>query len=300
MGEMYQSWSPYVSMGNSPMVQIDPRGDFLPLLPVVGALVGGTLNLASQALQGNVTSFGAGLSYFGIGAGAGALATTGNIGAARALTVGGNKITQIATGRWSPKDLTTPQGILSTVLSVAGDLSLPGLTNTIAKPLASGLASLGSSLFQTTVSGGGQIVKQAGVQAADDIAFSVGLTDDIVVSASKVGGSRAALPAAGQLSRLARFGGDEAVNHFGTHGKSVMDALGRNSYNLSNYIDDANHVIRNGTFVPEMNGYVKLIGGPGSAKFGFTGLNRATGNITTFHIKSVGKLARKAPWLIVQ
>ena len=39
--EMYQSWSPYVSMGNSPMVQIDPRGDFLPLLPVVGALVGG-------------------------------------------------------------------------------------------------------------------------------------------------------------------------------------------------------------------------------------------------------------------
>jgi len=298
--EMYHSWSPYISMGNSPMVQIDPQGDFLPLLPVVGALVGGTLNLASQALQGNVTSFGEGLSYFGVGAAAGALATTGNLGAARAVTVGGNKVVQIATGKWKPEDLTTPQGILSTGLSVAGDFGLPGLTNTIAKPLASGLASLGNSLFQTTVSGGGQLVKQAGAQAADNIAYSVGFADDIVVSASKAASSRAALPAAGQLSRLARFGGDEAVNHFGKHGKSVMDALGRSSYNLSNYIDDANHVIRNGTFVPEMNGYVKLIGGPGSAKFGFTGLNRATGNITTFHIKSAGELARKAPWLIVR
>lgn len=56
-------------------------------------------------------------------------------------------------------------------------------------------------------------------------------------------------------------------------------------------------MIRNGTFVPEMNGYVWLIGGQGSAKYGFVGLNRATGNITTFHIKTAKELSRKAPSL---
>ena len=93
------------------------------------------------------------------------------------------------------------------------------------------------------------------------------------------------------------FKGDEAVQHFGKHGSELMGALGRSSYNLKNYLDDANHVIKNGTFVPEMNGYVRLIGGEGSAKYGFVGLDRATGNITTFHVKSVSELARKAPSL---
>ena len=76
-----------------------------------------------------------------------------------------------------------------------------------------------------------------------------------------------------------------------------MNALGNNSYNLSNYLNDANHVIRNGTYVPEMNGYVRLIGGQGSAKYGFVGLNRNTGYITTFHIKTAKELSKKAPSL---
>ena len=93
------------------------------------------------------------------------------------------------------------------------------------------------------------------------------------------------------------FKGDEAVQHFEKHSSELMQAFGRNSYNLKNYLDDANHVIKNGTFVPEMNGYVRLIGGQGSAKYGFVGLDRATGNITTFHVKSVSELSRKAPSL---
>lgn len=44
-----------------------------------------------------------------------------------------------------------------------------------------------------------------------------------------------------------------------------------------------------------MNGYIKLIGGEGSAKYGFVGLDRHTGNITTFHVKSVKELSIKAP-----
>ncbi|NMH87390.1 RHS repeat domain-containing protein [Flavivirga algicola] len=70
---------------------------------------------------------------------------------------------------------------------------------------------------------------------------------------------------------IRRFSGDAAVTHFTKHANSVMSALGKKSYNLTNYLDDANHVIKNGTFVPELNGYVRLIGGQGSAKFGFVG-----------------------------
>jgi hypothetical protein len=94
-----------------------------------------------------------------------------------------------------------------------------------------------------------------------------------------------------------KFNGDQAVSHFDKHGKSVMDALGKTSYNLKNYLDDANFVIKNGTYVPELNGYVRLIGGHGSAKFGFVGLNRANSSITTFHIKTVGELTKKIPTL---
>ncbi|MBI6763102.1 hypothetical protein, partial [Pseudomonas syringae] len=93
------------------------------------------------------------------------------------------------------------------------------------------------------------------------------------------------------------FKGDEAVKHFEKHGSELMSAFGKSEYNIKSYLDDANHVIRNGDFVPEMNGYVKMIGGEGSAKYGFVGVDRATGNITTFHVKTVSELARKAPSL---
>ena len=33
-----------------------------------------------------------------------------------------------------------------------------------------------------------------------------------------------------------------------------MGAFGRNSYNLKRYIDDAEYVIKDGAFVPEMKG----------------------------------------------
>jgi filamentous hemagglutinin len=96
------------------------------------------------------------------------------------------------------------------------------------------------------------------------------------------------------------FEGDKAIEHFTKHGSSIMKSLGRKSYNLKNYVSDANHVLRTGTYVKELNGYVRLIGGPGSAKYGFVGLNRTTGQITTFHIKTASWLAKKAPSLGIQ
>ncbi|WP_035382051.1 hypothetical protein, partial [Fervidicella metallireducens] len=90
---------------------------------------------------------------------------------------------------------------------------------------------------------------------------------------------------------------NEAVVHFEKHGKEIIDVLGKSEYNLKNYIDDANFIVNNCQYVKELNGYVRLIGGPGSAKYGFVGLDRVTGNITTFHIKTASELAKKAPSL---
>jgi len=46
------------------------------------------------------------------------------------------------------------------------------------------------------------------------------------------------------------FKGDEAVQHFGKHSDSIMNAMGNKSYGLGQYVDDANQIIQNGTWVP--------------------------------------------------
>ncbi len=93
------------------------------------------------------------------------------------------------------------------------------------------------------------------------------------------------------------FTGKEADNHFTKHGHELASAFNKKSYNLDNYLKDANHVIQNGTYVPELNGYVKLIGGEGSAKYAFVGVKNGGKDISTFHIKTVKQLEKIAPSL---
>ena len=83
-------------------------------------------------------------------------------------------------------------------------------------------------------------------------------------------------------------------SHYVKHGAEMQKALGKNTYSMTNYLDDANYIIQNGTYVPELNGYVKFVAGQ---KYGFVGLDRATSDITTFHIKTVSELIKNAPSL---
>jgi hypothetical protein len=73
--------------------------------------------------------------------------------------------------------------------------------------------------------------------------------------------------------------------------------LSYQKYTLEQYVSDANSVIKNGQFVPELNGYAAVPGGAGSAKGLFVGLDRATGEITTMHLKPVSWFEMKAPSL---
>ncbi|MEG0153663.1 MAG: hypothetical protein RR744_10925, partial [Cellulosilyticaceae bacterium] len=89
-------------------------------------------------------------------------------------------------------------------------------------------------------------------------------------------------------------------NHYAKHGNQFKKAFNKSKYTVEDYLNDANYVIDNGTYIPEMNGYVKFVGGEGSAKYAFVGLDRATGKITTLHLKTVSELIKKAPSLGLQ
>lgn len=79
--------------------------------------------------------------------------------------------------------------------------------------------------------------------------------------------------------------------HYCKHGQEIADVLGDSNYSIDKYLDDANYIINNGTYAPELNGYVSFMSGK---KYGFVGLDRTTGDITTFHIKNISELIKKA------
>ena len=91
--------------------------------------------------------------------------------------------------------------------------------------------------------------------------------------------------------------GEDAV-HFEKHGARVANKLDLGSgYNVEQYVQDANQVIHEGIYVPELHAYVKIPTGPGSAQAPFVGLDRVTNEITTFHMKPVTFLEKSAPSL---
>lgn len=87
---------------------------------------------------------------------------------------------------------------------------------------------------------------------------------------------------------------EKLEEHFKKHSSQIAEVLGENDYTINDYLTDANYIVENGTYTPELNGYVKFMKGD---KYGFVGLDRNTGNITTFHIKSVSELMKRAPSL---
>ena len=97
----------------------------------------------------------------------------------------------------------------------------------------------------------------------------------------------------GSGSRTKKSFKDQSLleEHYREHGQEIADVLGEDNYSIDKYLDDANYIINNGIYVPELNGYVSFMSGK---KYGFVGLDRTTGDITTFHIKKVSELIEKA------
>ncbi len=104
-----------------------------------------------------------------------------------------------------------------------------------------------------------------------------------------------------ELSRLSRknLGFSDykkAIEHYRKHGEHIKKILGHNEYTLEQYIKDANLVIREGSYIPELNAYVKHLSGSGEkSKYLFVGITSNKKHITTFHIKSAKKIIKKVP-----
>ncbi len=103
----------------------------------------------------------------------------------------------------------------------------------------------------------------------------------------------------GETSELTyKFKPGADLAHFDKHGMKIANKLDLgHDYNVQQYVSDANFVIKNGIYVPELNAYVKIPVGIGTARAPFVGLDRLTNEITTFHLKPVSYLERQAPSL---
>ncbi len=98
--DQFANYTPYNGMGNNPVLQVDPNGEWLML---VTALIGGIGNVYNHwddiiAAGGTSGSIMQGINYFGVGATAGAISVVNPVLGASILS-GGNVAIDLAAGR---------------------------------------------------------------------------------------------------------------------------------------------------------------------------------------------------------
>ena len=88
----------------------------------------------------------------------------------------------------------------------------------------------------------------------------------------------------------------ESLNsHFGKHGNEFGSLFST----PQEYLNGANYVINNGTYIQEMNGYIRFFGASGKANYAFVGVTHDLKYITTFSVRSVQSLIKYIPWLSI-
>ena len=85
----------------------------------------------------------------------------------------------------------------------------------------------------------------------------------------------------------------ELERHYSKHGQQVASALNESNYTMEQYLKDANYVIQTGEYSSKNNAYYKYVGfsksgnRKGRTKYAVVGLDKDTGEITTYHIKDI-------------
>ncbi len=96
----------------------------------------------------------------------------------------------------------------------------------------------------------------------------------------------------GGLSAGIKFGTfsskSSLTNHFSKHKSEFGDMY----ENVSAYANDAKYVVKNGTYIPEKNAYIKFLGNNGRANYAFVGM-KSGGRISIYHVEHVSKLIQK-------
>jgi len=146
-----QNFNRYSYCYNNPFKYTDPSGEWIHLL--IGAIIGGTVNLVSNLLSGNVHNFWQGLGYFGVGAVAGALGAGIGAGISSALPITGQVSGGFAAGFMGTSSATT-----ATTSFVSGALigSGAGLSSGFVSGFGNGLLqgqNFGQALWNGTKTG---------------------------------------------------------------------------------------------------------------------------------------------------
>ena len=134
--------SPYLAMGNNPVMMVDPDGEWVHI--AIGALIGGTMNWLANGAQFNSK----GLGYFGVGALAGALGA--GVGAGISSAMAGGSFGAGFVG--SQAAMTATSSFLSGATIGAGSGFAGGFTSGMGNSLVSG-QSFGSALNNGLKSG---------------------------------------------------------------------------------------------------------------------------------------------------
>ncbi|MFY0689678.1 MAG: hypothetical protein JXQ90_21075 [Cyclobacteriaceae bacterium] len=146
-----QFGSPYMGMGNLPHLGVDPNGEWFGVDDGLAFIIGGTANLVSNALQGNLsgqgltTGIGKGLAAFAAGGASGTLSLYGPAGwlAGGAILGGTNAWLGGAT---SPAEIAAGAGTGALTGLVGGTIGqaigpfISGLTDKIASPVLQGIS----------------------------------------------------------------------------------------------------------------------------------------------------------------
>ena len=77
------------------------------------------------------------------------------------------------------------------------------------------------------------------------------------------------------------------TSHFNKH----KNEFGNMYKNAREYAKDAKYVVKNGTYIPEKNAYIKFLGTNGKANYAYVGM-RSGGRVSTYHVRSVSKLIK--------
>lgn len=198
-----QGYNRYSYANNNPLSYTDPDGNFWNL--IIGAIIGGTINLISNA--GSIHNFSDGLKYFGVGAVSGAVGA--GIGGAVSSSIAG---TSFSAGFWGSSSALTATSSFFTGAAIGGAAGFSGgLISGFGNSLISGgnIGQAFSSALKSGVWGGisGGLIGGAfgGIEAVrDGRRFFDGATIENYVKAEQTipgvaqNGNNNCLPASGE------------------------------------------------------------------------------------------------------
>ena len=172
-----QNFNRYSYCLNNPLRFTDPSGEWAVVDDLIVAAVGGVINLAVNAFQGNIHSFSQAGAYFGVGAaGAWAGLYIGPVGAGAIIGTGNSIVTQGfgETGTWNSSNLSWQQTLFD------------GIIGGITAGVGSKISGVLSPYVAKFINGfGGQAVQQAIVNGATSSASGFALGTCISLSQGK-------------------------------------------------------------------------------------------------------------------